>query len=106
MDYSLLGIVVASSLISCVACVISVHSSKRPVSVELQANVSELMGMVDKLMKEQRKEKMSRVRNSVKDSADSPSDISSPIGSLPSTGRQVLSKAELRSMVRMKASMQ
>jgi len=102
MDYSTFAIGLVTSLISCVACVISVIHAKKPASIELQSTVDELVALVEKMMKEQRKVKMSNVRSAVKDSADSPSNSGGDLGGLPSPRRQ-MSKEELRILARQKA---
>lgn len=99
------GLTVTCTLISCGSAVVSYLNARKPASVELQTNVDELIFVVEKMMKEQRKEKMQRVRASTKDSPDTPSDTGGDSGSLPSVGRQ-MSKAELRAMVRQKAGLQ
>jgi len=99
------GLSVTCTLISCGSAVVSYLNARKPASVELQTNVDELIFVVEKMMKEQRKEKMSRVRNTAKDSPDPPGDPSGDSGSLSGAGRQ-MSKAELRAMVRQKAGLQ
>lgn len=50
------------ALISCGAAVVAVSNARRPASVELQSHVDELTMLVEKMMKESRKERMTRVR--------------------------------------------
>lgn len=97
MDYSLFIVDVTCTLISCAAAVVSFIYARKPVSVELQANVDELMALVEKLLKEQRKEKMSRVRQGATSDRADPAPAGSDQGGMhevPST------KAELRARLR------
>lgn len=55
-----------ASVISIAAAVISFYFSTKPVSFELQSQVDELTMVVSKMMKEARKERMSRVRQGIK----------------------------------------
>jgi len=64
------GLGVLSALFSCGAAVISYQNARKPASVELQQNVDECVSLIEKMLKEQRKEKMTRVRNSARDSGD------------------------------------
>jgi len=95
----LFGLTVLGTLISCGAAVISWTKASKPASVELQSTVDELVGLVEKMMKEQRKVKMSNVRAAAKDSPDPPSDTRSTQESVP-TGQPT--KAELRILARQK----
>lgn len=97
MDYSLFIVDVTCTLISCAAAVVSLTYARKPVSVELQSNVDELMMLVEKMLKEQRKEKMSRVRQGATSDRTDPAPSGGDKGSMhevPST------KAELRARLR------
>lgn len=97
MDYSLFSFGVTCTLISCAAAVVSFVHARKPVSVELQSNVDELMMLVEKMLKEQRKEKMSRVRQGATSDRADPAPAGGDQGGvheMPS------SKAELRARLR------
>lgn len=95
------GLTIIGTLISCGAAVISVSSAKRPASVQLQSDVDELVALVDKMMKEQRKERMSRVRNASKDSGSPQPDIGGTESNL-SAHPAIAGKAALRQLARQK----
>lgn len=57
-------------MISLVGAVVSFYFSTKPVSIELQSQVDELTLVVSKIMKDARKERMSRVRQGVKGGDD------------------------------------
>ena len=100
MDYSAFLLGVIPALISCVAAVVAVMYAKKPASIELHQTVDEMVALVEKMMKEQRKVKMSNVRAAVKDTEHPSSDTPSPeVSLLP---RQH-SKTELRARLRQKA---
>lgn len=93
---------VIGALISCGASVVSVQNARRPASIELQSSVSELMSAVEKMSKEFRKEKMSRVRKGISESSG---DIDQSAPSVPvfSEGQNVRrSKEQLRALMAMK----
>lgn len=95
----LFGLTILGTLISCGAAVISWVKASKPASVELQSTVDELVSLVEKMMKEQRKVKMSNVRSAAKDSPDPASDTRSTQESV-SNGQ--VSKSELRMIARQK----
>lgn len=102
MDYSTFLIPVVCSLISCFAAVVSGYFSFRPASKLLENDFDELSSMVEKMAKESRKERMSRVRNialATDNSSGSPhADSNSPS---QSTGQNIGGiKAELRAKLR------
>lgn len=97
MDYSLFAFDVTCTLISCAAAVVSVFNARKPVSVELQSNVDDLMMLVEKLLKDQRKEKMSRVRQGASDNRSDPAPAVGDQGGMP---QMPPSKAELRARLR------
>lgn len=70
MTLVLFGLTVVCTLISCGAAVVSVIYSRRPASVELQSNVDEIGALVEKLLKQQRKVRMSNVRNAALENPD------------------------------------
>ncbi|MDE2215514.1 MAG: hypothetical protein KGJ61_10445, partial [Candidatus Omnitrophica bacterium] len=80
---------VIGALFSCGAAVVSVLFSRRPASVELQGQVDELSIVLEKVLKTQRKEKMTRVRSAAledrDDSGNNPVCTAPPaeIGQLP-----------------------
>lgn len=83
--------------ISCGAAVIASRAAQKPPSVELQAHVDELGFMVEKLLKEQRKERMTRVRHSVIDKADTPAPAeTSGVSLLPAGDLKAQLRAKLR----------
>jgi len=92
MDYSAFDLTLVPALISCVAAVISYLNAKKPASVELQQTVDEMLALVEKMMKEQRKVKMQNVRAASKDSGDN----HVPASVDPMQVQPVNSKADLR----------
>ena len=67
MTLVIFGLNVITALISCGAAVISVSYARKPASVQMQQDVDELGAVVEKLMKDQRRERMRTVRAAVKD---------------------------------------
>lgn len=100
MDYSALSLTLVFSLISCAAAVVSWLNARKPMSVEIQSTVDELVTLVEKMMKENRKVKMTNVRAAAKDTGDTPINPVGTPGGLPSVGQ---SKQELRALMRQKA---
>jgi hypothetical protein len=99
MDYSAFTLTLVPALISCAAAVVSFYAAKKPASIELHQTVDEMVTLIEKMMKEQRKVKMSNVRAAVKDTGDTTSNLASVETSVQP--RQ-LSKQELRALVRQK----
>lgn len=93
------GLNVVTAFASCIAAVISVQNARKPASVQLQSDVEELVTLVDKMMKEQRKEKMSRVRNAAKDCDATGADTGSPAPSLHTGKAQLRQIARARGMI-------
>lgn len=75
MDYSPFLLALIPALISCVAAVVSAWNAKKPASIELHQTVDEMVAIVEKMMREQRKVKMSNVRAAAKNSDDTGTDI-------------------------------
>lgn len=96
------GLTIVCTLISCGAAVISSIRASKPASVELQSTVDELVSLVEKMMKEQRKVKMSNVRNASKDTEGAAGDFGGAVGRVSSSGQQMLTKADLRALARQK----
>lgn len=97
------GLSVLCALISCGASVISYQNARKPASVELQSTVDECVALIEKLLKDQRKERMSRVRNSTRDSVDPETApiSSSMLDAQPTNeGSYAAKKAQLRQLAR------
>lgn len=93
----LFGLNIVCASISAVSAVISYLNAKKPASVELQGHVDELLALVGKMMKEQRKEKMSRVRNATENLGNPPVDTQPAGEALP-----LDNKTHLRQLARQK----
>lgn len=65
----LFGLSVAMALVSCASAVISHHFSRKTASVQLQSDVEELSFVIEKLLKVQRREKMTNVRAAANDTS-------------------------------------
>lgn len=95
----LFGLNVVATSICVVAAVISSQKAKLPPSSELQAHVDELGALVEKLLKEQRKERMSRVRHAGIDKADSPA----PAEAIAPDNLHAIQGADLKAQLRARA---
>lgn len=66
MTLVIFGLNVITALISCAAAVIAVSYARKPASIQMQQDVDELGAIVEKLMKDQRRERMRNVRAAAK----------------------------------------
>lgn len=102
-DVVLFIICVITSLISCVSAVVAVIHARKPVSVELQDDVSVLADSVEKLLKEQRSRKMKDVRAAANDkpngSTETAASLDVSAATFPAPGQR---KQELRRIAKMR----
>jgi hypothetical protein len=83
----------AACIISVIAAVVSVYTVRRGADAGLQGDLNELAGLVDKLSREQRRERMQRVRRG-ESAAPAPSGEVSSLFPVPPDLRAVESPAE------------
>lgn len=93
MTLVVFGLNVVTALICCVAAVISYANARKPASIQMQQDVDELGSIVEKLMKDQRRERMRNVRAASKDTGDT--DNALPVqevvaGAAPTDKKQAL----------------
>lgn len=93
----LFGLTVMLTLVSCAAAVVAVMSARRPASAELAATVDECVSVVEKLMQQQRKLKMSHVRAQRDD--DTPPQ---PAEKVPPSAEPMETKLQLLQLARQK----
>lgn len=86
------------ALFCCGASVVCVLNAKKPASVELQSHVDELTALVEKMMREARKEKMSRVRQAQLPIEGAPQPLPSTSMQMQNVGSVAERKARLRAM--------
>ncbi len=106
MDTSALNwIPIICSLVSVVAGVICIQAVRRGADAELKADLNELAGTVERITKENRRERMRRVRAGEKDSAQPfpipPGAENVPLETSDATVTAIADKSELRRRARL-----
>lgn len=91
------------ALISLSAAVFSVSAARRPASVQMQEDLGELAGVVEKLMKEQRRERMRRVRSAGEAAGSDNEGACGAQGSVSGV-QQAMTKEQLRVIARQRGA--